>query len=362
MDTINYFHKILELVSEKWYSDIHINSWFAVLVRSKSWNIIELESVLSNNEYVLPFSKDMVNDIILYIAWNENYEKFIKNKELDISYKYSNKERYRVNCYIDSNWYSIAFRTIAQEIPTIESLGLWETIKKMCDKSKWLILMTWPTWSGKSTNLAAMIDYINKKYKKHIITIEDPIEFVFKNNKSLINQREVWTHTKSFSDAMRGSLREDPDIIMVWEMRDEETIRAAITLAETWHLVFSTLHTNDTAQAIDRIVDIFPEWQQKQIRMQFALSLIWVISQRLLPRADVDWRIAAREILVNNDAVRNLIITWKTHQVYSVLEIWRDDWMIIFDKYLIALYNKWLITKETLISYAREKDNIEMMI
>ena len=222
--------------------------------------------------------------------------------------------------------------------------------------------MTWPTWSWKTTNIAAMIDYINRTYQKHIITIEDPIEFVFKNKKSLINQREVWSHTIWFEEAIRSSLREDPDVIMVWEMRDTETVKSALTLAETGHLVLSTLHTNDTAQAIDRIVDIFPDGIQKQIRMQFAMSLVWIVNQRLLPKKWGKWRVAAREILINNDAIRNLIITWKTHQVYSTLEIWQKDWMILMDKYLSVLYRKWLITKEVYISTSRDKENTESLI
>ena len=282
--------------------------------------------------------------------------------ELDTSIQIENGDRYRVNCYKDTKWYSIALRIIPSHIPTLEDLWLWEQIKQMCSKNKGLILVTWATWSWKSTNLAAMIDYINKNFKKHIITIEDPVEFVFNSEKSLVNQRELWNHTKGFPEAIRASLREDPDVIMVWEMRDPETIKAAITLAETWHLVLSTLHTNDSVQTIDRIVDIFPSTQQKQIRMQLSQSLVWVVSQRLLPREDKQERIAAREILITNDAIRNLIIWWKTHQLYSVLEVWQKQWMILMDKYLIALYKKWIISKDTLISYSRDKEWIEMLI
>lgn len=222
--------------------------------------------------------------------------------------------------------------------------------------------MTGPTGTGKSTNIAAMIDYINKNFSKHIITIEDPIEFEFHNDKSLINQREIGIHTESFPSAIRAALREDPDVIVIGEMRDPETIKAAITLAETGHLVFSTLHTNDTVQTIDRIVDVFHPEQQDQIRMQFAMSLLGVVSQRLLPRNDMDGRIAAREILLNNDAVRNLIITGKTHQLYSVLEVGQKNGMILMDKYLIALFKKGFISKETLLSFARDKDNIDMLL
>ena len=245
-------------------------------------------------------------------------------------------------------------------IPTLESIGLGEQIKDMCHKSKWLILVTGPTGSGKSTNLAAMIDYINTNMQKHIITIEDPIEFVFRNKKSLINQREIWVHTKSFTWAIRSSLREDPDIIMIGEMRDPETIKAAITLAETWHIVLSTLHTNDTVQTVDRIVDVFPWSQQWQIRMQLAMSLIGIIAQRLIPKKSEDARIAAREILINNDAVKNLIISGKTHQLYSVIEIGQKQGMILMDSYLIALYKKWFIDRETLKSFARDSENISL--
>jgi len=282
--------------------------------------------------------------------------------ELDTSYALLDADRYRVNCYKDTAGYSVALRIIPSDIPTLESLWLWDQIKEMCQKSKWLVLVTGPTGSGKSTNLAGMIDYINKNYKKHIITVEDPVEFAFKSDKSLINQREVWNHTKWFDKAIRSALREDPDVIMIGEMRDPETIKAAITLAETWHLVFSTLHTNDSVQTIDRIVDVFPWTQQKQIRMQLAMSLVWVISQRLVPRKDKEWRIATREILVSNDAIRNLIISGKTHQLYSVLEVGKKFGMILMDKYLMILFQKWIISKENLLAYARDKEGIEMML
>lgn len=308
------------------------------------------------------FSKEKIWEIIKIMVSEEDFEYFLKEKEIDLSYKIESWDRFRVNCYFDTSGYSIAFRLITSKIPSMEELGLWEWIKEMCKKQKGLILVTWPTWSWKSTNLASMIDFINKNYKKHIITIEDPIEFSFDSGESLIHQREVWAHTSSFERAIKSALREDPDVIMVWEMRDPETIKAAITLAETWHIVFSTLHTNDSVQTVDRIVDVFPPAQQAQIRMQLSQSLIWIISQRLLPRADNKWRIAAREILLADDAVKNLIITWKTHQLYSVLEVWKDKWMILMDRYLLALYSKWLITKETLFAYARDKDDIELMI
>jgi len=364
MNSKELLYAIFDLTTKEKYPDIHLNTWFLPIIRNHNWDLIKIETIsISWVETLLnPLSKEYLKEIIIEIIWIEWFEKFEKNFELDSSYKYKDKDRYRINCYIDSNWYSIALRIIPNLIPTIEDLNLWEWIKEMCHKNKWIILMTWPTWSWKSTNLASMIDYINKNFKKHIITIEDPIEFSFKSINCLINQREIGNHTLWFPQAIRRSLREDPDIIMVWEMRDPETIKAAITLAETWHLVLSTLHTNDTVQSVDRIVDVFPSWQQDQIRMQLAMSLVWIISQRLLPRIDKPWRIACREIMVANDAVRNLIITWKTHQLYSVLEIWWKQWMILMDKYLIFLYKKWVISKDTLFSYSRDKEWIELQI
>jgi len=341
---------------EKSYSDIHLNTWNKPIIRDKNGDITNLIW-----DYPI-FTKEIITEIIKELVWDMGLEKFFKKMELDSSYQYKNWNRYRINCYIDTMWYNIALRLIPDKIPTLEQLWLWEQIMKMCQKSKWLILITWPTWSWKSTNLAAMIDYINTNFKKHIITIEDPVEFSFKSKKSLINQREVWNHTKWFANAMRSSLREDPDIIMVWEMRDLETIKTAITLAETWHLVFSTLHTNDSVQTIDRIVDVFPSNQQTQIRMQLSQSLIWVISQRLVVRSDKEWKIAAREIMLATNAVRNLILSWKTHQLYSVLEVWQSDGMILMDKYLIGLYKKNIISKETLKSFCRDKEAIEMMM
>ena len=245
-------------------------------VRDTNGYISNLEVITYNSEslQIQALSKDIILQIIEIVASKNGVLNFIDSKELDTSYQFHNGERYRINCYMDSAGYSIAFRHIPSTIPTLDSLGLPDHIKQMCNKSKGLILVTGPTGSGKSTNLAAMVDYINKNHKKHIITIEDPIEFAFHSEQSLINQREVGNTTHDFSTAIRSSLREDPDVIMVGEMRDTETIQAAIRLAETGHLVISTLHTNDSVQTVDRIVDIFPSIQQKQIRMQLSQSLI----------------------------------------------------------------------------------------
>ena len=364
MNSRELMRNILNYVSEQNYPDVHISSNANVKVRNKSGEIENLTSIILNWEtFDIPLlTIDDVKKIIIEIVWDHWFKHFEDILELDSSYAVEWWDRYRINCYKDTEWYSLALRRIPNQIPSLADLWLGEPIKNMLDKAKWLILVTWPTWSGKSTNLAAMIDYINTKHKKHIITIEDPVEFTFKSKQSLVNQREVWSHTKWFNSAIRATLREDPDVIMIWEMRDPETIKAAITLAETWHLVLSTLHTNDSVQTVDRIVDVFPSTQQKQIRMQLAMSLVWVISQRLIKRIDKDWRIAAREILLSNDAVRNLIITWKTHQLYSVLEVSQKKWMILMDKYLIALYKKKIISRDSLMSYIRDRDGAEMLL
>ncbi len=354
------FIEILNYASKEKYPDIHLVTGQLPIMRNHSWNLFKIEKLWENT--LSKLTKDYIKKFIIEIIWKEWFENFIERKELDTSIEITNEDRYRINCYMDTSGYSIALRIIPKDIPTIKQLWLWKQVEDMCKKSKWLILVTWPTWSWKSTNLAAMIDYINTNYNKHIITIEDPVEFSFKSKNSLINQREVWANTHWFSQAIKSSLREDPDVIMIWEMRDPETIKAAITLAETGHLVLSTLHTNDSVQTIDRIVDVFPSVQQKQIRMQLAMSLVWVISQRLIPRSDKDSRIAAREILLTNDAVKNLIISEKSHQLYNVLEVSQKEWMILMDRYLVALYNKKLISKDSLISYARDKEWVKMLI
>jgi len=363
MTILEIFSALQELAEKHAYSDIHLNTGSYPIVRNNTWDITEVKTIVN-----LDWEVDInilaqidVIEVIKHILWESGYEKYLNEMQIDGSYGKEWGVRYRINCYKDSNGDSIAMRSIPHEIPTLESLWLWKQIQEMCNKSKGLVLVTGPTGSWKSTNLAAMINYINTNYKKHIITIEDPIEFVFKNKLSLVNQREVGMHTRSFASAIKWSLREDPDIIMIGEMRDPETIKAAITLAETGHLVFSTLHTNDTVQTVDRIVDVFPAGQQDQIRMQLAMSLVWVIAQRLVPRIDKAERIATREILISNDAVRNLIVNSKSHQLYSVIEIGQKQWMVLMDNYLIALYKKWIISKDTLLSYVRDKENVEIL-
>ncbi len=332
--------------------DIHISTNVCPYIRKHNWDIEEMKEFWIINE----------NDIKLIIKellWNElKFEDFLSNLDYDFSYALDDS-RFRVNIFNDSKWHAIAIRYIPINIPTLENLNVSKEVKNLLNKWKWLILVTWPTGSGKSTTLASMIQYINDNFNKHIITIEDPIEFNFKNSKSIINQREIWTHSKSFLRAIKSALREDPDVIMVWEMRDPETISAALTLAETGHLVLSTLHTNDSVQSIDRIIDSFPAVSQNQIKTQLAMSLIWIVSQILLPKKEWSTRVVAREILINNDAIRSLIIRWNNHQIYSIIELSSQEWMILMDKYLDILYNKWLISKDVYNSRIRDKDLVK---
>lgn len=346
---IEKFQNLLRDMIDTKIPDIHIVSGSCPYSRKHNW---EIEY---NKDFWVISLEDAKEIITHMLDWEKEFQNFIFSLEKDFSYTLD-EAKFRVNIFHDAKWYSIAIRYIPVEIPTLESLNITKEIRDLLHKGKGLILVTWPTWSGKSTTLAAMINYINTNFKKHIITMEDPIEFNFRNEKCLISQREIWTHSKSFLRAIKSSLREDPDVIMVWEMRDPETIQAALTLAETWHLVLSTLHTNDAVQSIDRIIDSFPSAAQSQIRTQLAQSLIWICSQILLPKKEWTMRIVARETLIMNDAIKSLIIQWTTHQIYSIIELSWQEWMILMDKYLQILFQKWYITRETYNAHLRDKD------
>jgi twitching motility protein PilT len=256
--------------------------------------------------------------LILSMLNDEQKEKLEKARSVDFTYSYI--ARFRVNVFVEKGYLAAALRFIPFEIPTLKSLDFPPVVAELARKQRGLILVTGPTGSGKSTTLAAMIDLVNTEQSCHIITVEDPIEYLHPHKKSIVNQREVYSDTPSFSLALRDALREDPDVILVGEMRDLETISTAITAAETGHLVFATLHTIDAVQTIDRIIDVFPEGQQSQVRLQTSLALQGVISQRLIPRADGKGRVAAIEVLSVTSAVANLIREKKTHQIYSLIE------------------------------------------
>lgn len=300
---------------------------------------------------------------MVYDIMNDHQRKFYESElECDFSYEIPNVSRFRVNAFNQSRGAAAVFRTIPTEILTLEQLQCPSIFAEIADKPRGIVLVTGPTGSGKSTTLAAMIDYINKSRQYHILTIEDPIEFVHKSNKSLINQREVGLQTKSFANALRSALREDPDVILVGEMRDLETIRLAMTAAETGHLVFGTLHTSSAAKTIDRIVDVFPAEEKDMVRAMLAESLQAVISQTLLKLKDGSGRIAAHEIMIGTPAIRNLIRENKVAQMYSAIQTGQQYGMQTLDQCLVGLMRKGLISKEAAMEKAVNKDFIRITI
>jgi twitching motility protein PilT len=273
-------------------------------------------------------------------------EMFERKKELDFSLAVSGELRFRANVYYQKGAVAAAFRLIPRVIPDMESLGLPPVLNDLVLRPQGLILMTGPTGSGKTTSMASMIDLINRNRRCHIVTVEDPIEFIHENRKAVVDQREVFADTLSFANALKYVLRQDPDVILVGEMRDAETIAAALTAAETGHLVIATLHTNDAVQAIDRIIDVFPPHQHDQIRVQLAFGLRAVLAQQLIPRADGRGRLLATEVLLSNHAVANHIREGKTHLTRSVMEAARRDGMLTMDQRLKELHEAGLITYE----------------
>jgi twitching motility protein PilT len=282
--------------------------------------------------------------LVYSVLSEEQVQRFERDRELDFSFALADVHRFRGNAYVQKGTVAGAFRLIPTSVPTLEELNLPPGLKDLALTPQGLILVTGPTGHGKSTTQAAMIDIINAHRRLHIVTIEDPVEYLHPNKRSVVDQREVGADTSSFHSALRHVLREDPDVILIGEMRDLETIAAALTAAETGHLVIATLHTNDAVQAIDRIIDVFAPHQQGQVRTQLAFCLLAVVSQRLLPRADGNGRIVAVEILRNNIAVASMIREGKTHQLYSVMETSAKDGMIPMDVALRRLYQRKLIT------------------
>jgi twitching motility protein PilT len=307
--------ELLKMAHEMNASDLHISVGSPPVLRiNGSLNPISRE----------PLNSEEAANMAAALLSREQAERFEQAGEIDFSYELEGLSRYRINAYRQRGRVSIAVRTIPTKIPSLEQLQLPAIVSTLALKPQGLVLVTGPTGSGKSSTLAAMIDYINKTQKHHIVTLEDPIEYLHTHNKSIIDQREVGNDTKSFSNGLRAALRQDPDVILVGEMRDLETISAAVTAAETGHLVFATLHTTDAAQTIDRIIDAFPGHQQGQIRVQLASVLVGVVSQRLFPKPKGQGRTCATEILINTPAVANLIRSEKIHQIKSVMQTSRS--------------------------------------
>jgi twitching motility protein PilT len=292
-----------------------------------------------------PLSPNEVHDMLFDIMSDGLRRSFQETNDVDFSFELGDIARFRVNVFRGRRGEGAVFRTIPTKVMTIDDLGLSPILKEICDKEKGLVLVTGPTGSGKSTTLAAMIDYVNEQMEGHILTIEDPIEFVHASKKSLVNQREVGPHTMSFGNALRGALREDPDVILVGEMRDLETISLALTAAETGHLVFGTLHTSSAPKTVDRIIDVFPAAQQEQIRTMFSESIQAIITQTLLKKK-AGGRIAALEILIGTPAVRNLIREGKIHQIPSAMQTGQKVGMQTLDMALIELVRRNLVSVE----------------
>jgi twitching motility protein PilT len=334
-------------------SDIHLGNGFPPLLRVNGKLIKIAGSEVLNS--------DSIETMVLKLIGEDNFKRLQSNKELDMSINYKNGVRFRSNMYYKSGTIAAAFRLINSEIKTIEELYLPQIFHEFIKLPHGLILVTGPTGSGKSTTLAAMINELNLSKSKHIITIEDPIEYVYPKALSLIDQREVGRDTLSWKNALRATLRQDPDVVLVGEMRDYETIASTITIAETGHLVLSTLHTNSASQAIDRIIDVFPEHQQSQVRNQLANVLSAVISQRLVPLNNGTRR-AAIEVLLGNSAVKNAIREGKTYQIDNMIYTGGSIGMISLEKSIAELVKSGLISLENALNYTVHPDELKQMM
>ena len=331
--------ELLHKLSELGGSDLHITTGAAPLVRVHG-------EVRPLDGYHLLNSSE-TKQLAYSVLTDAQKHRFEENLELDFSFGVKGLSRFRANIFNQRGAVGAVFRAIPYEIKSFEELGLPPVVKELCNKPRGLVLVTGPTGSGKSTTLAAVIDKINKERHEHILTIEDPIEFLHNHKSCIVNQREVNADTKGFPQALRTALRQDPDVVLVGEMRDLETIESALRIAETGHLTFATLHTNSAVSTINRIIDVFPSMQQAQVRAQLSLTLEGILCQSLLPRADGRGRALAMEILIPNSAIRNLIREDKVHQIYSMMQTGQDiHGMQTFNQSLATLFHKRQITRE----------------
>ena len=334
---------LLEECVKRNASDLHIQVGLPPILR--------VDGALTPIAGLAALTEDVIEKLIFATLDSEQREILAKDREFDYSFAFGNMARFRVNAFRERGNLAAAFRLIPNKMPTLAELGLPQVVSTFADFPRGLVLVTGPTGSGKSTTLAALIDKINQEKSVHIITIEDPVEFAHKSKKSVIAQREVHFDTFSFARSLKSVLRQDPDVVLLGEMRDLETMQSALTIAETGHLVFATLHTNSAAQSVDRIIDVFPAEQQQQIRMQLASVLMAVCSQRLIP-AIGGGRIAACEILVANTAVRSIIREGKTHQLDTAIQTGVNEGMQTMDRTLAKLVHQGTITYDHALEYA----------
>jgi twitching motility protein PilT len=327
---------LFKIMVEQGASDLHLTSGAPPYLRIHGYMQAMNYRDLTNQD---------CQSLIFEILSEKQKKSFVEKWELDFAYFVSGTGRFRANVFMQRKGLGAVFRVIPEKVKTVQELNLPPTMLELIDVDRGLVLVTGPTGSGKSTTLAALLHHLNMTRESHMITIEDPIEFVHQNVKSLVNQREVGSHTKSFANALKSALREDPDILLVGEMRDLETISLALTAAETGHLVFATLHTNSAAKTIDRIIDVFPTGQQAQIRTMLSESLRGVIAQTLFARADGRGRVAAFEIMRNTKAIANLIREGKIHQIASAIQTGQKYGMVLFDKYVEDLVKKGLVSR-----------------
>jgi len=328
--------QLLAFGVEQGASDCHLSSGEPPMLRVHG-DLKKLDSAT--------LSPDEVHALIFDIMNDSQRKTFQETLECDFSFALGETARFRVNVFMQRKGEAAVFRTIPTKVLTLEELGMPPILKQLCEKEKGLILVTGPTGSGKSTTLAGMVDYLNESFEGHILTVEDPIEFVHKSKKCLVNQRELGPNTQSFANALRSALREDPDIILVGEMRDLDTIQLALTAAETGHIVFGTLHTSSAPKTVDRVIDVFPPSQQAQIRSQFAESIEAVITQTLCKKKG-GGRVPALEIMTGSTAVRNLIREGKIHQIPGTMQVSQKDGMQTMDMALTSLVNRGLVTRE----------------
>lgn len=342
---------VLEEAIKRKTSDVHITVGRPVSYRIHG-NIVPMNDYILKSEDTIELGKPMYEHNPLLIKRLEELG------EIDFAYQMPDGNRFRVNLFKQRGNIAIVLRLLPVSIPSAEKLGIPKVVMDLCDLKRGLVLVTGSTGSGKSTTLASIIGSINEKHEHHILTIEDPVEFVHPHKKSIVNQRELGNDTQSFANALRAALREDPDVILVGEMRDFETIQTAITAAETGHVVFSTLHTNSAATTIDRVIDVFPTDQQNQVRAQLANELQAVISQQLLPK-EGGGRVAAIEVMLMNDAIRNHIRKGETFQIPSTIQTNKRAGMILMDDAIFELYLQGLISKDTAFLYSHKKDEMK---